>query len=90
MTAQNERPTRPIFFFHVSSSGGTSLCRWAQQQPCSRVPACGSILQLQPELSAPMGLEALLPATCMRFARESVPGAIPARVRGIGTVCATS
>lgn len=42
MTAQNERPTRPIFFLHVSSSGGTSLCRWAQQQPCSRVPACGS------------------------------------------------
>lgn len=33
---------QPIFFLHVSSAGGTALCRWAQTQPCSRVPACGA------------------------------------------------
>ena len=34
--------SRPVFFLHVSSSGGTALCRWAQDQHCSRVPSCGS------------------------------------------------
>ena len=33
---------RPVFFLHVSSSGGTALCHWAQEQHCSRVPSCGS------------------------------------------------
>ena len=33
---------RPVFFVHVSASGGSSLCRWAEDQPCGRVPACGS------------------------------------------------
>lgn len=33
---------RPIFFLHVSNSGGTSACQWAMAQPCGRVPACGA------------------------------------------------
>ena len=33
---------RPVFFLHVSSSGGSSVCRWAQMQPCARVPTCGA------------------------------------------------
>ena len=33
---------KPVFFLHVSSSGGTSVCQWAQSQPCARVPACGA------------------------------------------------
>lgn len=32
----------PIFLLHVSSAGGSSICRWAQQQRCSRIPSCGS------------------------------------------------
>ena len=35
-------PIKPVFFLHVSSAGGTSICEWAQAQPCSRVPACGA------------------------------------------------
>ncbi|KAL1511935.1 hypothetical protein AB1Y20_005215 [Prymnesium parvum] len=31
-----------VYFLHVSSSGGSSLCRWAQQQPCARIPTCGA------------------------------------------------
>ena len=73
--------SRVLIGWHVALPLGTATA----------VFACACVrLQLQPQLSAPMGLEALLPATCVRFARESVPGAIPARVRGIGTVCATS
>ena len=34
--------SRPVFFVHQSGSGGTSLCKWAQEQPCSRIPACGA------------------------------------------------
>ena len=30
------------FFLHISSSGGTSICRLAQEQPCARVPSCGA------------------------------------------------
>jgi hypothetical protein len=30
------------FFLHISSSGGTSVCRLAQEQPCARVPSCGA------------------------------------------------
>ena len=30
------------FFLHISSSGGTSVCRLAQEQACARVPSCGS------------------------------------------------
>jgi hypothetical protein len=33
---------KPVFFLHVSSSGGTAVCRWAQEQPCGRVPSCGA------------------------------------------------
>lgn len=33
---------RPVFFLHMSTAGGTSVCRWAQDQPCARVPACGA------------------------------------------------
>ena len=38
---------RPIFFMHVSSSGGTALCRWAQEQPCAQIPACGANCNMQ-------------------------------------------
>ena len=31
-----------VFFLHVSTSGGTALCRLAQEQPCSRIPSCGA------------------------------------------------
>ena len=34
--------SKPVVFVHVSSSGGTALCKWAQEQPCGRVPACGA------------------------------------------------
>ena len=33
---------RPVFFLHISSAGGSSICRWAQQQPCARIPSCGA------------------------------------------------
>lgn len=32
----------PVYFLHVSSSGGSSMCRWAQQQRCARIPSCGA------------------------------------------------
>ena len=32
----------PVYFLHVSSSGGSTICRWAQQQRCARVPSCGA------------------------------------------------
>lgn len=37
----HDRPVA-VFFLHVSSSGGTAVCRLAQEQPCSRVPSCGA------------------------------------------------
>ena len=40
-------PRRPVFFLHVSSSGGSSLCALAQSQPCARVPSCGANCNLQ-------------------------------------------
>ena len=39
--AASAPPRRPVFFLHVSSSGGSSLCALAQSQPCARVPSCG-------------------------------------------------
>lgn len=33
-------PAEAVFFLHLSSAGGSSLCRLGQQQPCARVPAC--------------------------------------------------
>ena len=43
------RQPKPVFFLHISSAGGTSLCRWAQEQPCARVPACGANCNLNCE-----------------------------------------
>ena len=40
-------PRRPVFFLHVSSAGGSSLCALAQSQPCARVPSCGANCNLQ-------------------------------------------
>ena len=31
-----------VFFLHVSTSGGTAVCRLAQEQRCSHVPSCGA------------------------------------------------
>ena len=45
--AASAPPRRPVFFLHVSSSGGSSLCALAQSQPCARVPSCGANCNLQ-------------------------------------------
>lgn len=34
--------TRPVFFLHVSSAGGSSVCKWVMDQPCAKVPFCGA------------------------------------------------
>ena len=41
MTAHTHtvQSSRPVYFVHVSSAGGTSLCRMAAEQPCVRVPS---------------------------------------------------
>ena len=37
MTGHNPRP---IYFLHISSSGGSTMCGWALAQTCARTPAC--------------------------------------------------
>lgn len=47
MSSLSRHDHRPIFFQHVSTSGGTALCRWAQEQPCGTIPQCGANCNLQ-------------------------------------------
>ena len=42
MPMLSSEPPVTAFLLHISSSGGTSLCKLAQEQPCSRVPSCGA------------------------------------------------
>ena len=80
-------PIKPVFFLHVSSAGGTSICSGRRRSRAARARVWS---ELQPQLQASLGLEKRVPSAGVPRACPRVPATLPTGMLWSSTVQCTS